>query len=238
MILGSAASNVKLLDYLDGCEGGAYYDFSDVPNICEGNCSCSAKACDYFNLYPDYPKCGGSIEVGIASTADDAEEGASGAVDLNSSDLELVDEDSNQLVGLRFSGMDIPWGSTITDAYIQFQVDEKSLAATSLMIFGEAVDDASIFDSASWGISSRMKTAAAVGWEPPPWLQAGEQGPDQQSPDLSSIIQEIMDRPGWSRDNSLVIIIAGFGKRVAESYNGDRTGAPLLHVEYCTDIVK
>jgi hypothetical protein len=30
----------------------------------------------------------------------------------------------------------------------------------------------------------------------------------------------------------LVIIITGTGERVAESYNGDPNGAPLLHVEY------
>jgi len=29
-----------------------------------------------------------------------------------------------------------------------------------------------------------------------------------------------------------VIIITGTGKRVAESYNGDAPGAPLLHIEY------
>jgi hypothetical protein len=34
--------------------------------------------------------------------------------------------------------------------------------------------------------------------------------------------------------DSLVIIVTGSGERVAESYNGDPDGAPLLHVEYST----
>lgn len=63
----------------------------------------------------------------------------------------------------------------------------------------------------------------------------GEVDPDQRTPDLSSIVQEIMDRPGWSGGNSLVIIITGTGEWVAESYNGDPRGAPLLHVEYTTE---
>ena len=71
-------------------------------------------------------------------------------------------------------------------------------------------------------------------WSPVPWTTVGEAGADQRTPDLSSVIQEIVDRPGWSSGNSLVVIITGTGKRVAESYNGDQNGAPLLHVEYST----
>jgi hypothetical protein len=46
------------------------------------------------------------------------------------------------------------------------------------------------------------------------------------------VIQEIVDRPGWSSDNAMVLIITGTGERVAESYDGNSSGAPLLHVEY------
>jgi hypothetical protein len=62
-----------------------------------------------------------------------------------------------------------------------------------------------------------------------------EAGPDQQTPDLSPVIQEIVDRPGWSSGNALAIIITGSGKRVAESFNGDANGAPLLHLRYRMD---
>jgi hypothetical protein len=60
----------------------------------------------------------------------------------------------------------------------------------------------------------------------------GEAGSDQQTSDISSIIQEIVDRPGWSGGNSLAIIITGVGRRTAESFNGDADAAPVLHVEY------
>jgi hypothetical protein len=60
----------------------------------------------------------------------------------------------------------------------------------------------------------------------------GEAGLDQQTPDVSSVIQEIVNRPGWTSGNSLVIIITGTGKRVADSYNGNQAGASTLHVEY------
>ena len=54
----------------------------------------------------------------VAST-DDAEEFATGSMYLNSSDLELVYDGSNQRVGMRFTSVSVPRGATITRAYVQ-----------------------------------------------------------------------------------------------------------------------
>jgi hypothetical protein len=89
-----------------------------------------------------------------------------------------------------------------------------------------------MFTSSSGNISSRIRTATSVSWSPVDWTTVGEAGPDQRTPNIASVIQEIVNRSGWSNGNSLVIIITGTGERVAESYNGDQAGAPLLHVEY------
>jgi VCBS repeat-containing protein len=172
------------------------------------------------------------LDVRVAASSDDAEEDDAGGMSLASSDLELVFDGSNQVVGMRFNGIDIPLGATIVRAYIQFQVDETDTEATSLNIQGEAVDNAQTFASGSGNISSRARTSASVSWSPPPWNTVGEAGFDQQTPDISSVIQEIVTQPGWASGNSLVVIITGSGHRTAESYNGDQTGAPLLHVEY------
>lgn len=69
-------------------------------------------------------------------------------------------------------------------------------------------------------------------WSPVAWTTVGEAGLDQRTPDLSSIVDEIVKRPGWSQGNSMGFLITGTGKRVAVAYDGDRYGAPLLHVEY------
>src|SRR5207244_11296716 len=53
-------------------------------------------------------------------------------------------------------------------------------------------------------------------------------------PDLSAVLQEIVNRPGWVGGNAVVLIITGTGKRVAKAYDEDHAGAPLLHVEYST----
>ena len=173
-----------------------------------------------------------TIEIRVATGNDDAEESSSGRMYLNSSDLELIREGGNQTVGMRFNGVTIPQGATITNAYIQFQADETHSGATSLTIQGQDIDNAPAFTSSTGNISSRARTEAFVSWEPVPWTRTGEADPDQQTPNIASIIQVIVNQMDWSEGNSLVIIITGTGKRTAESYNGDSSGAPLLHVEY------
>jgi hypothetical protein len=84
-------------------------------------------------------------------------------------------------------------------------------------------------------------TNATVAWTPPVWTTAGEAGIDQQTPNIASIIQEIVDRAGWVAGNSMALFITGFGERAAVAYDGDvvngTNGAPLLHVEYTTGSV-
>ena len=143
---------------------------------------------------------------------------------LDSSDLELVDDGSNtdQTVGMRFAGVAIPHGATIIDAYVQFQVDETDSDPTSLEIRGHVADDAPAFSSASGDISTRTTTVTYVAWSPPPWTSVGAAGADQRTPDLSEMIQEIIDQVEWSPGNALAITITGSGERTAESYEAAR----------------
>jgi len=61
-------------------------------------------------------------------------------------------------------------------------------------------------------------------------------GPEERTPDISSIIQEIVNQPGWS--GNLVLIFRdnpakpSQGTREAEAVDGDMSGAPLLHIGY------
>jgi DNA-binding beta-propeller fold protein YncE len=188
-----------------------------------------------FDSAPPPPPQDGVVDVRVASDSDDAEESASGSVSLGSSDLEMVFDGSDQTVGMRFAQVFVPRGALILKAYVQFTVDEATSVETSLTIEGEAIGDAPTFSSTSLNVSSRDRTQASVGWWPPPWGSAGDAGVDQRTPDISSIIQEIVRRPDWSSGQSLVILVSGFGERVAESHDGTAAAAPLLHVEFATD---
>ncbi len=175
-----------------------------------------------------------TVESRIATSTDDAEEKLSNnGVSTNSSDLELsTDGTKNQLIGMRFTGLNIPPDAVIVSAYIQFTVDEVNTGAVSLVIAGHDTDDAQTFSTATSDISSRASTDATVAWVPADWNTVGESGLDQQTPDISAIIQEIVDRAGWSESSSLALMISGTGERTAESYNGVKASAPLLHIEY------
>ena len=220
--------------------GDGSFDYTPNPAF-TGNDSfvyqiCDAQsACDTATVTINVGDSLTTIEVRVTASTDDAEEAANGGVGLTSSDLELVfDRGSNQTVGMRFTGLNIPQSANITTAYIQFQVDEANSGATSLIIQGQDTDNAATFVGVANNISSRPTTIASVSWAPLPWLTKGEAGPDQQTPNLAPIIQEIVSRPGWVSGNSLALIISGTGERTAESYNGTALGAPLLHVEYNT----
>lgn len=168
----------------------------------------------------------------VASSTDDAEESATGSIDLTSSDLEMVRDGTDQTVGMRFAGLTVPQGSTVIDAYVQFQVDEISTVATSLTLRTELTGDALPFTATPNDLSARTTTTAAVPWNPPPWTGVGEAGSDQQTPNLAPLVQQVIDRPDWQTGNALVVIVDGVGERVAESYDGDPVGAPLLRVEF------
>ena len=183
----------------------------------------------------------GSISIRVNSSEDDAEESNTGVMDLVSSDLELVYDggDGIQHVGMCFDGVTIPEDVTITNAYIQFKVDETDSADVTVTIHGEAIDSASAFDNDADDISSRDLTTASVDWSPPPWTSGGAAGEDQRTPDLSDVIKEIVERPGWVNGNSLVTIITGTevnDKRTAESWNGDSSGAAALNILWSTNV--
>jgi hypothetical protein len=175
---------------------------------------------------------GGVLDRRVAADDDDAEERPSGSMILDSSDLELVRDSDLQTVGLRFTSITIPAGATITRAYVQFRVDERTTDTTVLAIAGQASDNALIFTRNSRNISSRPRTASPVSWTVPAWSTTGVAGLTQRTPDLSSIIQQIVNRPGWNSGQAIAIIITGSGRRTAEAFEGDEAGAPLLHVEY------
>ena len=170
----------------------------------------------------------------VATSSDDAEEkDTSGNVTTTNSDLDLTESQGDtQTTGLRFL-LDVPPGATIVNAYIQFTADEVRSSATSLIIKGQKSGNAPTFTSANGDISGRATTGNLVTWDSvPSWDNIGDEGSAQQTPDVSSIIQEIVDDSSWSSGNGLAIIITGNGKRPAETYDADPAKAAVLHVEY------
>jgi len=170
----------------------------------------------------------------IATDFDDAEESASGVVSPENSDLEMVQEITLQTVGLRFNNITVPQCSEITNAFVQFTADETSdPGAASLIIHGQDAANAPTFAKTIGNISLRPRTLTSAAWNPPAWT-AGDAGAAQQTSDISSVIQEIVDLPGWSSGNSLALIVTGAGTRTAVAHDTNPNQGAQLFAEYVT----
>ena len=170
----------------------------------------------------------------VNSSANDAEQSAVGAVSLNSSDLELVNDGAlgNQTVGVRFENLALLAGAVIESADLQFSADEAQSEATALTLRAQAADHALIFTTNANSLTARPLTAASVAWAPAAWVNLGERGPLQRTPDLSALVREVIARPGWTSGNALAFLITGTGHRTADAAD-DIGGSPAtLTVNY------
>jgi len=188
---------------------------------------------------------------------DDCEEsigplGPAGDVTCGSTDLELhaeniVEADDNDLIAMRWTNVTIPIGVTIINATIQFHVDSVDPNDPIILRFkGHDHDNSPVFTAANFDISSRTNTTAFVDWNIPDWVDVSDEGPAQETPNLASIVQEIIDRPGWVSGNAMTIkstewigctltsCPVNFGQRHAEAHDGEASSAAQLKVFWQT----
>jgi len=172
----------------------------------------------------------------VGDINDDAEENlANGAMDITSSDLELIKDGSKvQMVGVRFASVDIPKGKKILSAYVQFtcdEIDSKNINPFNVTVRGEAADAASAYAASASNITSRTQTTNSVEWTgAPDWSIVGEAGLAQRTPNLATIVQEIIDREGWVAGGPIALMFDGEGARCAEAADSGLATAPKLVV--------
>lgn len=195
-----------------------------------------------WNMVTDMPYTGepyNSIKTfRVISGQDDAEEdtGAGSVLYHNHSDLDLGGfsvASNDSIVGIRIQNVEIPQGATILNAYLEFNAIASNAETTNLLIEGEASDDAAPFSTVADDLKGRTATTATVAWDN---VQAWTQGQYYPSADISAILQEIVNRAGWSSGNSMVFRITGSGgtdnKRDIRSYDTSSGMAPRLHVVF------
>lgn len=182
-----------------------------------------------------------SFSTRIAQSSDDAEQTVStGTVNITSSTLNIPRSTTNpQLDGLRFQNVSIPQGATITSATIQFTANASNTTTTvNATIRGEAEDNAATFAATNNNISSRSTTSASTSWSNIGSWTSGATT-NATTPDLTSIVQEIVNRGGWASGNNMSFIISDNSSsasttRPAYSYDGSTADAALLTINYQT----
>ena len=125
----------------------------------------------------------------------------------------------NSYVGFfRFTNIPIGQGSTIDSAYLKVYTHEFGLSnAVNIRIRATDEDDASAFPSSSGTNTdpvNRPRTSASVTGSIPStrnylWT----------SPDIKSVIQEVVDRGGWEDGNAMAIAIENNGSSFANELN-------------------
>jgi Glycosyl hydrolase catalytic core/Concanavalin A-like lectin/glucanases superfamily/Putative Ig domain len=173
----------------------------------------------------------------VSHGTNDAEQAASGAVTLNSSDLELVNDGAagDQIVGLRFENFALPVGAVIASASLQFSADEAQSETTALTLRAQAAGFAPGFTTSANNLGARPLTTASVAWSPAAWATVGERGPLQRTPDLAALVGEVIAHPGWTNGSALAFLITGTGHRTADAAD-EAGGVPAaLTVNYWTE---
>jgi hypothetical protein len=135
------------------------------------------------------------------------------------------------VAAVRFQNINIPRGAIITNAVIFFKPSDGD-AKLNLVIKGIANDNAATFSSAN-DPAKALKTSTTVNfildypWYAYPYVDS--------MPKVTSIVQEIVNRPGWQSGNSIAFTIENAGStsfRRMQAYDYNPDEAPDLWVQY------
>ena len=136
---------------------------------------------------------------------------------------------------LRFAGLNIPNGATIDVAYITLTAySTNSGEDCNLAVWIEESDSAATYSTYA-NVVARSYTGVN-------WLGVGAWTEDSEyaTPSLITLIQDIVDREGWEKGNSLGFLIgnnvsSANAYRFMDLYHPPITTPAVLHIEYSTE---
>jgi len=219
---GSTGATGQMLSWIDGstdANGNAtnWLTLGDLPGVYKVEVSVDSALGSPLTFTAEAAT-GGCITGVIADGGDDA-------ADRHVSDV-VLPLAGHTPVGLRYPGWNIPNGSLITGARLTVWAAQNDDMPTQVTIQGEAIDDSPNFYWPHPYPGDRTPTGASVTWSlDEPWTA----GTSYVAPDLSPIIQEIVDRPGWSSLNALSLLLQGdnFDRQISAFEVGSDTAAQL-----------
>jgi len=155
-----------------------------------------------------------TITIKINDGDDDCEQDSpDGSTSFTSSDLEKTYDGNEQIIGLRFNGITVPQGATITEAFVQFTSRFNDTNACTLRVVMEFADNAAPMTSGN-APSDRTWTTAFTDWIPPSWTGGSDQKDDDtKTPNFASVMQTVVNRSNWASGNSMCVFV------IAEPFN-------------------
>jgi hypothetical protein len=176
------------------------------------------------------------VNLKVSAGADDAYDYSATEFWNNTATMRVGDNSGKKAtMGLRFSGVSVPAGATITQAVLRVKSYQNWSNALHVKVSAEVADNPGSFVDASVRPSARVKTGAQVDWDPGAWSN----GVWYESPDLKDVLQEIVNQPGWVSGNALVLLLADDGSatsvnRLIYAYDSGSANAAELQIAYTT----
>ena len=183
-----------------------------------------AAAEDIFEVTVSAAGSGGQIAVPVGAGADDWEQFGGAASD----DFELgFNAGQQQYAGLRFTGIDIPDGATVTSAAIVFTAQETSSGSATFSLGMQDSESAAAFSDGNLPVDG-SRDYDSFEWNVADWTA----GQSYQTPDLASLVNDVIGTDGV-QDGAFAFLIDGqSGSRVADSFETAGGEEPELIISY------
>jgi hypothetical protein len=133
---------------------------------------------------------------------------------------------------IRFRGVAVPNGATITNAFIRLRATDTDAGGTAVLIYIEETDSAGIFTNNFFDFFTHV-WRYPVRWDPVPSFTSGN---DYDTVDLSWSVQQIVNRVGWVSGNDMAfnfdVATGAAPERQVEAWDHANTNEPELHITY------
>ncbi len=173
----------------------------------------------------------------ISNGAHDSEKLINGRISNTSSDLEFWREDSGsrkvEKIALGFENLGIPQGAVISRAVLNLTSDGNS-GSVKAKINIHAINSVNPpLDRDALNVRNRDLTSGVTWTITESRDDAWADNVQYSSPNFKSIVQNLVNLNAWDTTGSMTLILKnGSGFRSADSYNGSRSQAPQVEIDF------
>ena len=172
-----------------------------------------------------------ALSIPVIRNVDDAEERYYGRITRFSVDLDV--NSNYPYNGIRFQNIDIPQGAVVTSARMKFFANNTITNNVNFRISAQDDDSPAAFSTDYYNISNRWDGSNTVDWFSVEDWYAGN---EYYTPDLSSMVQQLVNRNDWNPGDNMAFIIRylnGSQRNIRSyDYNDQHTYAPVLEITY------
>lgn len=177
-----------------------------------------------------------TLNLQVNASANDGDQNSNGlSGTITRTEVRIGNDSQPKVGGLRFTSVSIPNGASITSATLTITWAATYSTGNTIVatLYGEAADNSAVLTVADNNISGRANTTANVA--------SGSLSSvvldGEKAWDVTAIIQEIVNRAGWTSGNALSLLMRDAGSTSSEwqdawSYDGSTTKAAKLDITY------